>query len=398
MLTGTGKQLTIRMDENYSPVFAVEDKEITELGWDNRRSYYYGNNHVVGYLDSAKLDWGVFASTLKNEMRQSVITDTDKVFFTKAALFPRASFNRYSDKARLVQTTKAATKYAFNNNFFEEIRTRDDEVILGTHTDAIGNKKDFYIGVDMDQYTQTLRDHSSSIREELAYITAFNKLNNFQRHNNRLKEALTALSARLKTLVPGGNWTCSRVAVKVLAAGTVKHLASMKTLTSGEVEFADMVIDLTVNSYIDNFKDSLDESTYEYLLQTLGAHTSDPEVPMQLLTNMKMEEGNPRLDALFISLSREAIANITNNRVMKTVDVRNFWETHNINELANPYNHGNFHQKLRLIGSRAAAYTTNSSRELLFNLLKDDLEEGINKELGFGNNSLTKIKLNYESL
>jgi hypothetical protein len=108
---------------------------------------------------------------------------------------------------------------------------------------------------------------------------------------------------------------------------------------------------------------------------------------------MKIDAGNPRLDALFINLPKDAKANITSNRVMNTVDVKNFMDNNKLTHLLDYYSTENLEARLRALSDGVAKYNNPEDRKKLFDLTKDGLEELINQQLG---TATYKIKVNYE--
>lgn len=394
------KNLEITLQDDYQTV-DVKFNNVNGVDLkDNLGRYsYYGNYHNIALIDPDKLDYDSWEKEIKNIIDTGgSINDTDKVFFTKSALFPRASFNRYSTKARLVQTTKAATKFVFPNKFTSEISQSEIKHFTVIHT-VDGKENEYVMGANLNDYFNLLGSlhRGKQTTEEKKALVSYNSLSNYQKYNMSLTDVTAALKSRLE-LEYGGLFEIAPKKFLVIKSRTLKGLQSFEFLKSGELELTDIVSDNVVNDYIDGFKDALDESTYDYLISTLSAHTSDPEVPMQLLTNMKIGPGNPRLDALFINLDQRAINNILSNRVMKTVDVKNFWETHSLQTIVDPYSHNNLQSKLSLIGKRAQLYETNESRSLLFTLIREKIEKSINDELGFEEGGRSYLKLKYESI
>ena len=111
------------MDNNGEPRIEFKHVGTDEAINLNEGSFRYNTyaQYVHGIIDDIKLNDYIEAE--KNRIENNCINDKDKVFFSKSSIFPRTAFNRYSNKARLVQTVKAATKFVVPIDTFTQLRT-----------------------------------------------------------------------------------------------------------------------------------------------------------------------------------------------------------------------------------------------------------------------------------
>jgi len=364
----------------------VRELEPIELK-DCKTNYYY-NGYNIALIGQEGVD---AIKYFDKAIANNTIGDKDKVYFTKSSLFPRASFNRYSDKARLVQTTKAATKYAVPTNIMGKIDFSPYDVIQ-FKSPALAKP---IIVHAITRYTYNILSQANKTSLSGAERKI---LQNCNRNRWNITPDANWYPSMAKAIeevhnMPPQEWEVEKLHLRVLKGRTKKEEDTIPFLLSGEIEIEDFVNDNEVNRYIDTFKGEFDDSMYEYLFSTLSVKTSDPEVPMQLLCNMKIDAGNPRLDALFINLPKDAKANITSNRVMNTVDVKNFMDNNKLTHLLDYYSTENLEARLRALSDGVAKYNNPEDRKKLFDLTKDGLEELINQQLG---TATYKIKVNYE--
>lgn len=380
----------------FSFQFSIDDSSnlkslMDPVKLENLKDSYYSTGYPVALMsvEGAKL----FKEIESNICNNNIDSD-DKVYFTKSSLFPRASFNRYSDKARLVQTTKAATKYAVPTNIESKLNI--------THTYLFKFKSSYapdgvLVKVESNNTYNIL--HQANNTSLSAKERELKRECGQSRWNidvgplwfDSISKALNKELGCAPTLA----WEGEKERMAIVKGYTLKEKETIPFLISGEIEIEDFVNDTEVNRYIDTFKGEFDDSMYEYLHSTLSAHTSDPEVPMQLLCNMRIDGGNPRLDALFINLPKDAKNNIVNHRVMNTVDVKNFMNNHGLMHLLDYYSTENIQARLNALRGAVVKYNNPVDRRKLFDLTKDGLEELINNQYGL---TTVNIKLNYEEL
>ncbi len=395
-LTEKFSEFTYRTtEEGLLDVNVVKRDNISEVEANN--DWYWRSTKKLLFLDynnntslEALNNW---RRSVKEALTTNTIGDKDKVFFTKSSLFPRSSFNRYSDKARLVQVTKAATKFVVTRRCIDQLYSRDVEAFRGAYIDENGvDQHDLILG-SADACARRLMNTRNLTPAQQKVING-----NSSRYNlssTGRKAAITYMKEIAEATNSRKYNTFRQVKYKYLVVDKLTDQQSMETLLNTPWTIDQLVSDDAVNAYIDNFKDELDESTYDYLVATLGANKAEPEVPMQLLTNMSIPVGNPRLDALFLNLSRSAIFNIMEHRVMKTVDVKNFVKQHGLMQILEPHQADNLQGKLNTLSRRLRAYTTEADRRLFFDLVEDKLTQMINEHITIPDGT---IKLKYEAL
>ena len=364
-----------------------------------RNDYYFRNSYRIGLIDTSQLPVEIseWANDMIARIKANFINDKDKVYFGKASLFPRASFNRYSDKARLVQVTKTATKYVIPHRTIRAMHTRNIGGITGEWTDDAGVQHKDAILVNIESMVHQIRNCYRSDITDKVMLACFDEAskNRYNYTKKALGLGVEFLKQELEKELGITYTTFEAAGYTTLTTDKKSDLQTLELLATGEVELDQIVSDEAVNVYIDGFKDNLDDNTYDYLLQTLGSHTSDPEVPMQLLTNMSIDAGNPRLDGLFLNLSTKAINNILGHRVMNTVDVKNFANQHKLYQLLDTNQAYNLQAKLSVIGRRCKLYSSNDNRRKLFDLVEDELDRMFNEMVNIPDG---KIKISYEAL
>ena len=72
-----------------------------------------------------------------------------------------------------------------------------------------------------------------------------------------------------------------------VSAESLKDKETLELLVRGDIPISAIIVDKAANDYIDQFKGELNDEMLKYLKETLNVSTSDPEVPMQLLCNLK---------------------------------------------------------------------------------------------------------------
>ena len=283
---------------------------------------------------------GVTAATFRGHIAQinkianrNKILATDKVFFTKASLFPRTSFNRYSKKARLVQKIPAATKYVVPS----VINTSVGNVPVFTFKATDGGE-DRLVYIKPTSFAEAARAYDYNI----AYSNYPNALNENTSYYGRLKltsDLVDMVVDYLEQNSPGRKFNRSNFKehnILRMRGYSLKEASTLHIYTQG-LPISSFITDKVANTYIEQFKGEFDEGTMKYLVEMLNSPGADPEVAMQLICNTKMRAFEPKLHGLFLQLTRAAFSKITDHKVMNTVDVTNLVTAHNLSTYFNNY-------------------------------------------------------------
>jgi len=291
------------------------------------------NNFVSGYLKD-----GVHTGEMQNYVlqlskvaRRNKINDKDKVYFTKASLFPRTSFNRYSDKARLVQKIPAATKFVLPDHI--NFSHRSDRVFKFSTAD---DKDSVLVDINKHSFAEIIRNYDYATLYQ-KYRVGMDANPNYYSPLDMTADIATPIQIFLKTIEPDLDFVkIKAVNVFRMEGYSKKETDSLEVLKLGK-DISSLISDKAANDYIETFKADFDDSTMSYMVEMLNSAGADPEVAMQLICNTKLREFEPKLHALLVQLDRDAYNRIVGNRVMNTVDVKNLISTHNLNTYFNNY-------------------------------------------------------------
>ena len=332
-ISNTGvKDLVLNKELNAVRFIGIPDSSIGILA-DN--TLYQGLK-----ADDIFLTPGITAATFRGHLRQinkvanrNKITDKDKVFFTKASLFPRTSFNRYSKKARLVQKIPAATKFVVP----EVINTSVVQVPVYTFKATDGGE-DALVHIKNTSFAQAIREHDYNITYS-KYPAAVDANPSYYGRLELTQDLVGMVVDYLESVYPGR--TFNRVDFDEqhllrMRGYSLKEAATLHIYMQG-IPISSFVTDTVANKYIEEFKGEFDEGTMKYLVEMLNSPGADPEVAMQLICNTKMREFEPKLHSLLLQLTRAAFSKINDHKVMNTVDVINLVKTHNLTSYFNNY-------------------------------------------------------------
>lgn len=317
--------------------------------------------------------------------RQKIVKD-DKVYFTKASEYPRNNFNRYSDSAKRVQSIDKATKIVVDIDVLNQLGNINGKAY-----------KDYII--DVGQISTTL----------LEFVLTTEFTNNVGIKESKTIESLRSIyNARsswgwgwrereiaqkiVKTLleIPDGVY---REYFAIMSPRTEKMQDSIDALYHG-YNIDSFITDEAVNTYIDGYKDVIDDSNYDLLLSQLKGEDSQITLGMKLIENMDLTKSKPELFALFYNAAEKGRHNIRNNSVFRGIGMKNIRKQYDIDsimEASDSYDAnvrvtsiGRIHDKLSDHASKKRFIVKIKNRlirelkehigETVFNLIKNDEE------------------------
>jgi len=125
-----------------------------------------------------------YINKLKSVADRNVIQDTDKVFFNKSSLFPRISFNRYSTKAKRVQSITAATKVVIGD--INKMHARSSNSILIIDGDSF--KEKLILNINTTNLRSNIENTDHRTRGKYSDFMGRNRWGNYM--TNELTDAL----------------------------------------------------------------------------------------------------------------------------------------------------------------------------------------------------------------
>lgn len=336
---------------------------------ENNNSYFHLLNNQktnTHYMVEGRREASDYLTYLIKIAQRNKINHTDTVFFTKNSKFPRTSFNRYSTKAKLVQKVDKATKFVINAN--TSIRQRSKEYIKVTNDDT---GQVFYFYIEAYSLRNALQNLDYNTRNK-KYASCNNANTGYNSMVTITKDIKQSFTNCIKDIILTENFSLDPSKIySLISSENVKDKETLEFLLKGDIPISGIITDKAANEYIDQFKGELDDGMLKYLKETLDISTSDPEVPMQLLCNLKIKKFDPKLHALLLSLNANSFYNILGHRVYKTVDVVNFIETHKIRGyFESPLS---LYTKLSKIGELLGGIENKKEKAELFSLTKETL-------------------------
>lgn len=270
------------------------------------------------------------------------IVDTDKVFFAKNSNYPRTSFNRYSEKARRVESLKVADKivladslqiYANQRGFLHFsigtpeifiIKAYDKELIDSIlATNLVTNT----FGIDITQELQVLKNTSYGYTGP-ALVNILGKM------------------LAIQDNVPN-----SKIEIyNLLEIYNIPDSDTLALLCEGH-PISKFITDTSVNSYIDSLKTDITKDNYNILVNSL---TSKNNITMglKLLENMNISKNLGYFYAVMVVAITKNQSELKNNSSFTGIGMKNIIKTYNIDKLldiTNRYNYGQFAGKLEII-------------------------------------------------
>lgn len=320
--------------------------------------------------------------------KRNKIIDTDKVMFLKNSKFPRISFNRYSDKAKRVQVAHKATKFVIGDELsFWESGNKKHYLLEG---DSL--KEPLLLDIDYYDMSEFIDNHT--VKAESKYYEYVSNNRSRYYFNRKLDNVIKKdILKDLRTQLSDSSITVKQVNYNQLQLDNIPIKETFDFLMTSP-DISKITSDSNVNKYVSKFKGELDEGNYEYLLMALEAERGDPEVAMQLLSQLTMDPDNALLHALFINLDYKAINRIINHKVFKSIDVQNFVTQSNLNI----YLHDTYgNSRLQQVGNVLNTVLTTSEKRILFyEKVKDKVEDAVRELTGLTEDSLIKISIDYE--
>jgi len=277
-----------------------------------------------------------YLNTFYKVINRKRIVDSDKFLFLRSSVFPRTSFNRYSQKAKRVQIHKTATKYVIGSNkpnlihMHHHWNTRFYAEMAVTADYNYGEVKNSSYGHDIKTIHQL-----ESIEGQPFYNVALAKLKKaVDKYNSNTNECVLDFYEgvnQVKSLTnkKHGYTTCNE-----------KEREVLEMMLKGTYPISKIVTDTGVNEYIDGFKTVLDKGTYEMLLTALGNGDSNLVMGLKLLENMSLRNSKPYLHALMLESFNANGGTISYNSVYKGIGMQNLRDNFKIDSHSAPSQRG----------------------------------------------------------
>jgi len=314
------------------------------------------------------------------EQTTSKIEDTDKVFFGKESAFPRTSFNKLSNKARLVQRIDKA-----------------DKVVVGSRIGIMFSKYVLLKILDNTTgkvYHMLIDDYFAELNTEDAGSTPKTLLD-----GDVSKEFKYTVVDYLNGIYDYGLKDVTIEWRKVRKLGdTTKEKDTAKLIMNTSISADKFITDKEVNDYINKFKGEFDELTYNYVLEAFNS-TEDPDVAIQLLGQLNIERDNPLFNALMFNIKYDRRYVISQSKAMKSIDALNMNRRLNLKTRIED-NLTRIEDYLNSAGIYINSDVSTEDRETYFRLIKDTLETSATDSFSryYNSKSKYKFKISYENI
>lgn len=305
------------------------------------------------------------------------IVDTDKVFFTKNSNYPRTSFNRYSEKARRVESLKIADKIVLADSLqicstqrgylhfsigtpeIFKIRPHDKDIVDSIlNTNLVTNT----FGATITQELQALRNSTWGYNGP----------------------SLTTILGKM--LAIQDNISNSKIErYEILGGYNIPDTDTFTLLCEGH-PISKFITDASVNSYIDSLKTDITKDNYSILVNSL---TSKNNITMglKLLENMNISKNLGYFYALMVVAITKNQSELRNNSSFTGIGMKNIIKTYNIDELldmTNRYNYGRFAGGLDVINHAYNELLSTEQDKVIFlteteTLTRECLEDALGK-------------------
>ena len=298
------------------------------------------------------------------------IVAKDKVFFSSNSVYPRTSFNRYSDSARRIEKMEKADKIVVGNKIsLPYIHTYmgikiNNRLLIKEAIRKLTSKVDELVK-DAEEGSVPCNLSRGFEKESVGYY-------GFSYDANRRLDRL--LVEEFKKQFPAAEDT----EFGVIEYKHAKLSGTLDAMKQGYPITA-FVTDVEVSRYIDSFKDIIDETSYPMLLSAFSGDNKQVTLAMKLIENMDNMNSKPYLYALFINALQKNRNTIINNKTYKSVGFNNVLETFGIKELLqmhDPYSSNNTSQrKLAYISMvYKKKLSSNEDKEVFLDAVEDTIE------------------------
>jgi len=315
-------------------------------------------------------EFGDYIAKLNKMIKSNKINQKDKVFFSSNSVYPRTSFNRYSDSARRIENVAKADKIVVGNVIptpyvYSHVGIKNNGKILAAQAvyDLVNDVKEIV-------------DAADALAVPCNISKAFeNESHNYYGYSYDVAKKLkTLLLEEFMKQLP----TAEFIAFGVEEFTQVKHSGTLQVLKQG-YPLTSFITDLEVSRYIDSFKDVIDATSYPMLLSALSGDNKQVTLAMKLIENMNTIDSKPYLYALFVNAVQTNRNTIINNKTYKSVGFNNVLETFNIKRLLamhDPYSSVSTNQnKLSYISNvYSREMKSNEDKKVFLDAVEDAIE------------------------
>lgn len=297
------------------------------------------------------------------------IKDGDKVFFSKNSDFPRTTFNRYSNKAKRIQSIEKADKIVINPNCLGQSRSmwhsyRTDKYIF------ILNPNELIKSIE-DVTTENVSMGTCKYNKFIRGCTKNWGSFNWQDVDRIEKMILEDLKNDFEL----------HDDLRHVNHYNIRDTESYKDLISG-IPISKFVSDDAPNTYIDQFKDALDGSSYELIKSSLLGEPTQITLGLKLIENMNLTNSKAYLYCLFFEAGKN-INNIKRNKVYKSIGITNMMKNYGLTDILDISGTNHPGQKLNLIEDLFIQKLSNKrEKEIFLTIMNKPIHDELKSALG----------------
>lgn len=385
------KEKIVLSNDGLSSFFERKEHSTIRFGLENGKFKItlepnpYKNNGNTYSLKSeyTQKDVRLYLDKLGKTAEKNKILDTDKVFFTKNSVFPRTNFNRYSNKAKRIQSIDKADKIVYNTKF---------NYYIGNISGFVNEKDQFLENMNPYLFRNFLGNNGTSfinnisnadIKTELLDLNKYST--NYWGYQDDFNKAMISILKK-RNHTEFKEYKCLELHTRTLIDQSV-----FEFLFKG-VEISKIITDNCVNRYIDSFKTPLNKDNLEILSNALGEGDKNITMGLKLLENMNIKSNLVYFYSVFIICSKNS-RNIINNSVWNSIGIKNLRENYGIEQILNNGYYSPQHTLSSLENVYTNILTKEEDKKEFKDICKDTILEALKKILSNSVFNVLKIKV-----